>query len=225
MNKLFNSFRTYLYTRIYLTMYWKLNSDIGKKRDQVSLKLFFKFFPTPKKHFQKMNVLRKYGENQIWIESGTYMGEGASHLSEFAMHIHTIEPSLKFFELAKIELCKKKNITQHFGNSENLLNSIIIFEINKGTNKISFWLDGHYSGGDTYLGNFDTPILSELTIIKNFLTKLDVVKIFIDDIRCFNPTLQQYKDYPKLDYLIQFAKENGLEYFIRSDIFVMQKLN
>ena len=59
-----------------------------------------------------------------------------------------------------------------------------------------FWLDGHYSGGDTARGIHDTPINEELRAI--FQPGQPDHIVLIDDARCFGdsptyPTLEEVK--------------------------------
>ncbi len=66
-----------------------------------------------------------------------------------------------------------------------------------------FWLDGHYSGGDTARGTLDTPILQELDLI---LQQPDPGHVLlIDDARCFGTD----PAYPSVDRLRTFILERN----------------
>ena len=91
------------------------------------------------------------------------------------------------------------------------------------TGDVSFWLDGHYSGGDTYQGPLDTPIREELNEISQMLDQLNSVSVFVDDIRCFDPSSQEYSQYPSRNWLAQWADQNGLNWTIEHDIFIAYK--
>jgi len=59
-----------------------------------------------------------------------------------------------------------------------------------------FWLDGHYSGGDTARGDTDTPVNEELRAIFQPGGLQHIV--LIDDARCFGtqpgyPTIEQVR--------------------------------
>lgn len=86
--------------------------------------------------------------------------------------------------------------------------------------KINFWLDGHFSGGITHQGPTDCPVREELTSIEKNLSLYDGVVVLIDDIRCFNPSIPEYSDYPDLDYLVNWARKNNLYWYIEHDIFI-----
>ena len=42
----------------------------------------------------------------------------------------------------------------------------------------------------------------------------------IDDVRCFNPDHDEYKTYPPLKSLVDWAENNNLNWNIEQDIFV-----
>ena len=71
-----------------------------------------------------------------------------------------------------------------------------------------FWLDGHYSSGDTALGNKTTPILDELNNIFNCNHYEHI--ILIDDARMF----WVEKDYPSIEQLSIFIENNSKKYSI-----------
>ena len=86
---------------------------------------------------------------------------------------------------------------------------------------ISFWLDGHFSQGETFKGLNDTPILEELKIISDFLSKMSNVTILIDDVRLFRTDVKLSETYPDLRKLVDFATDKNLYWTIEADIFVM----
>ena len=127
-------------------------------------------FEEPFPQFVKEKVFKKYNlENSIWIETGTYLGTSTSYFSKISKHVHTIEPSKKYFNISKENLKNIENVSIYNGASEEIL-SDILNSINDKEN-VCFWLDGHFSGGDTFKGSADTPILLELKIIANSIKK------------------------------------------------------
>lgn len=94
-----------------------------------------------------LNILKKYNKNNIFIESGSYLGDGiiCAYNSNMFTQIHSIEIKKNLYD----RLCKKfkpyKNINLYLGDSGELIGDIIK-DINEG---ITFWLDGHFSGGIT----------------------------------------------------------------------------
>jgi hypothetical protein len=71
-----------------------------------------------------------------------------------------------------------------------------------------FWLDGHYSGGFTAMGEKETPVYEELKII--FSNKQDHV-ILIDDARLFNGN----DGYPTFDDLKIFIHQHYPQQLIK----------
>jgi len=96
------------------------------------------------------------------------------------------------------------------------------------TSRGCFWLDGHYSGGDTFHGAADTPILHEIGLIKEKIKdgSLVEVAVFIDDARLFAKRHNEVRDtpdltgYPPLGVIVDWAEEMGLDWCVEHDIFV-----
>jgi hypothetical protein len=89
---------------------------------------------------------------------------------------------------------------------------------------VNFWLDGHYSGGITHQGPTDCPICAELEAIEKNLSHFAAVTVLIDDIRCFDPSIPEYADYPDVDYLVDWARKNKLRWHIEHDIFAARTM-
>ncbi len=71
-----------------------------------------------------------------------------------------------------------------------------------------FWLDGHYSAGETSKGNLDTPILKEIDAVAAHPNARGHV-LLIDDARCFDGT----NDYPTEEKLKAYLLEKGYLHF------------
>jgi hypothetical protein len=169
----------------------------------------------------KKRVLRKLSNGTIWIETGTYYGGTARYLSRFASKVFTIEPSQVLFQTALRKSKKFRNIEFLNGTSEEMLSKIL--DLIPSGSRINLWLDGHYSEGNTYLGKISTPIKSELSSIELYRGKFKDITIFIDDVRCFNPTIDAYKEYPDLNYLVNWSNKYDFDWHIEHDIFIMKK--
>lgn len=169
---------------------------------------------SPSPHFVKQATLSRHSiANSTWIETGTYLGSTTAFLAKLAAHVHTIEPSTELVEIAQRNCCGFSNITFHHGSSEDKLDAII----NSVNGDCCFWLDGHYSGGNTFKGEHETPIRRELKTISQHANRLDNIVILIDDIRCSHI---DKSNYPSLDYYVNWARVNGLDWIIEHDIFV-----
>ena len=92
----------------------------------------------------------------------------------------------------------------------------------KDVENICFWLDGHFSGGDTFQGSDDTPILKELDTIEKHISSFENISILVDDFRLFNINNPANKEvYPDKSYLIKWCERNKLFWTVKSDIFII----
>ncbi len=110
-------------------------------------------------------------------------------------------------------------ITVHKGTSEAVFPTLLPTL----SGDVSFWLDGHYSAGLTYKGEQDTPIREELQEIAKNIGHFGRCRIMVDDIRCFDPTIEAFAGYPSLDWLVDWARQTGLSWHIENDMFVARK--
>lgn len=135
-----------------------------------SSKYFFKQFP-----------------GDIWIETGTYMGEGILHaLNANYKKIISIELSKKFANDASKNFEDKSNVKIFTGKSYEILPSVL--EVIKNEHVV-FWLDAHYSACGTAGEDYPQPLLKELEAIKTWKEKNTSLNrsptILIDDMRTF----------------------------------------
>ncbi len=174
-------------------------------------------FGVPAPQHVKLEVLRRYGYPQgSWIETGTYLGDTTHVLARQAAKVYTIEPSAflaarareRFKGVPTIEVCE--------GLSEQLLPEILA----KVSGQVSFWLDGHASGGVTHSGPQVTPIREELANIEQHLASMPQVAVFVDDFRGFEPRNELDGAYPSRSFLVHWADSNGLNWTVEHDIFV-----
>ena len=147
------------------------------------------------------------------------MGDTCAELAEIAPRVITLEPDQALFQNAERRFKGNPRVEVVFGTSESKLPSLL----QDITGPINFWLDGHYSGGITHRGQTDCPVFEELKTIQSHLSRFTDVCILIDDIRCFDPCIPDYSDYPKLDFLVDWARSNGLKWSIEHDIFCMKR--
>lgn len=129
----------------------------------------------------KQNNIREYAQYynaDIFIETGTYLGDTTASLENYFRRLFTIELSKELYDKA-INRFKGSDKVQCFnGDSKIILNSIL-----DNIDGIPlFWLDAHYSAGFTARGEEDTPIIGELKVI---FEKINKGIILIDDARCF----------------------------------------
>jgi hypothetical protein len=166
--------------------------------------------------FLKEKVLAKYAlANSDWVETGTYKGKTTLYLSKKFPHVYSIEPNVELYKAAYNRF-KGKNVTLFNDVSENVLPKLL----HKLRGNLNFWLDGHYSQGITFRGKKDCPIINELNAIKKNFDNFKKLSIFIDDIRLF---LSSTKDYPSINYLVDWTRRLDMKWRIVNDIFIIQK--
>jgi len=187
-------------------------------------KWFKRNFDSPSPEFIKHRVLNRFNlENSTWIETGTYYGDTTKYLSQFARKIITIEADVRLFNIAKKTLNKYKNIKIFNGQSQNILEKILVEE--ELSKNICFFLDAHLCqdhiiNEKTYgEENNGTPILRELKIIEEQLVNFNKVNIIIDDIRLFD---NKFQNYPSLDILVDWSKKIKSKWHIEHDMFIIQ---
>lgn len=166
--------------------------------------------PLPPPHFVKQLAIRDYRRRfscTTLVETGTYLGEMVHAQKKYFKKIISIELSSELFRNAQKKFYGQNRIDLRNGDSGEML-KIIVPTL---TESALFWLDGHYSGGNTAKGDIGTPILSELETI--FRSSLPHV-ILIDDARLFNGT----DDYPTLETLRSVVKGTPYSFSVKDDI-------
>ena len=170
--------------------------------------------PAPQKI--KTRILKRNAfENGNWVETGTYLGDTTKFLARNfpKILITSLEPDLNLYLFNESRLKRFKNVKLVNGTSENSLREIILNE----NDMVNFWLDGHFSGDITYKGKVISPIIEELDIIEQNISRLKVC-VFIDDIRDF--VGEERTGYPDKNQLVDWAVRNNLEWRIEMDIFI-----
>lgn len=170
--------------------------------------------------FIKESLFRTHGvPGAPWVETGTFLGTTTRFLARWFPKVYTVEPSDKYYRAAVAQFAGQ-NVEVINAPSEEALPALLP----RLHGSLNFWLDGHYSAGETYKGETECPVEPELAAIAANLDHLDRVSILIDDVRLFFPDVTVHKDYPTLDYLVDWCRANGFEWRIEHDIFIMKRL-
>lgn len=125
--------------------------------------------------------LQKYGNGNVFIETGTYLGETVKLVLKQPQYtqIHSIELNQKFFNDA-VEMFKDEpRVTIWLGDSIDTFPEM--FKDMKET--ATFWLDAHASGPIGAGRSGGSPVLDELRRIQ--MHPINYHTIFIDDRRLF----------------------------------------
>ena len=130
--------------------------------------------------------------NPVFIETGSLQGKGIQSARDAGFaKIISIELSEKYYRYCRKRFENKKEVFIYHGDSVDLLAGILK-DIN---DRCTFWLDGHFSGGETARGKHPVPLMQELLIIKDHHIKNHT--ILIDDMRLLRSRTGDYAD---LDY-------------------------
>lgn len=149
------------------------------------------------------------------VETGTYQGGMIVATHRRFKQIYSIELDPSFARAATVRfrhLHPKVQIIE--GDSGKVLPELV----GRLPDRVLFWLDGHFSGIGTAMGDTDTPILAEVeTIASNRRQCRDV--IVIDDARLF----RHNEAYPRLeDFLAVLGGKFGRQTIVADDsIFVL----
>jgi hypothetical protein len=169
--------------------------------------------PAPVPHIVKQMTVKEHARRfgtRIFIETGTFLGEMVDAVYPLFSRVYSIELADRFFREARHYFRSLPQVTIVQGDSGSRLPELLS-SINE---PVLFWLDGHYSGGDTGHGTQSSPIDAELRAIISHPVKNHV--ILVDDARCFTgsngyPTLRAVHDLVR-------PEERGLCMEVRDDI-------
>ena len=132
--------------------------------------------PVPPPHRIKQLTIQFYQKKhniRILIETGTYLGDMIIAQLDNFNQIFSIELDFVLWRNAvkRLKYYKKVKILQ--GDSSLILKDIM----SEVKEKAIFWLDGHYSGGNTARSEKDCPIIEELDsiLISNYNHILSLV--------------------------------------------------
>jgi hypothetical protein len=170
----------------------------------------------------KATYLKELAEifhTDVFVESGTLMGNTTHNAIPYFREIHTIELSRDLYARAVERFKNNAHVHVHQGDSASVLPHLL--PQLKG--KILFWLDGHYSEGGTAKGKVNTPLMEELDAIR--LCGIKDAVLLIDDIRQFqpvpnNPINQVLLGFPTVTQLKKaiFAINPNYQVFVYGDM-------
>ena len=155
----------------------------------------------PIPHYGKKIILEEYVNKykpEIFIETGTYNGHMVLSMLDKFEKVYSIELDEILYRKAKEKFSGYKHVKILQGESDKVLKQILP----EVQSSCLFWLDAHFSGGNTAKADIETPIMRELECIFNH-PLVDNHILLIDDARCFNGT----NDYPHITALSNYICE------------------
>jgi len=158
-------------------------------------------------------VFEKLPRKRVFIETGTFEGATARQALNSFRNVHSVEASNLYYETSKENL-KDTDVELHFGESPKILDKLLPtldFDF------YVFFLDAHFSSGDTYGDYLNQPLLLELeTIIKHI--DPNSYLILIDDMRL----LTGHLGYLTLSEIWRmFTKSDAIECISIDDVLVL----
>ena len=96
-----------------------------------------------------------------FVETGTFHGETAAWAAQHFARVVTVEASPHYYQLAAQRRAALPTVDFRFGHSAPVLRELVPTLDGPAL----FWLDAHWSAGDTYGAGDECPLLHELAAI------------------------------------------------------------
>lgn len=160
--------------------------------------------------------LRKRLDLETFVETGTYGGSTAAWAARHFSRVYSIEASEKHWREARTRHAALGNVTFALGHSPQQLAALPELE------RPLFWLDAHWTGGDTAGSASECPLLDELAAIA--AADVQQPAILIDDARFFlrpPPVPHRWEQWPDFSSVLAALKKCGDVYVaVRDDVIV-----
>lgn len=158
-------------------------------------------------------------EYNVFVETGTCAGETILAVQPYFETLYTVEIMERdylFFDQKKNDL-QIDNIKNYLGDSSKVLPEIL--NVLSEKDNCIFWLDGHWSSGDTGRGEKDCPLIEECLSIDE-LYKSEKAIILIDDHSLFGTHINEdWSEITDENILKCFNNFNITKKFIHNNIF------
>jgi hypothetical protein len=154
--------------------------------------------PVPPPQVVKELAIWEYGKRsniRTFVETGTFGGGMVDAMKDRFAEIYTIELDQIMYGRAARRFADLPNIHVIQGDSTERLPNLL----KRLSGPCVFWLDAHYSSGETARGELDTPIVAELKAILAHHERGHA--ILVDDARHFTGS----HDYPTVAWIQDFV--------------------
>lgn len=155
--------------------------------------------------------LARLNGSATFVETGTYTGGTTRWASGHFESVHTIERAETLYRKYGAALSQLGGVTPHLGDSRRILPEILRA---LGDRTAVFWLDGHWSGGETAGAQDECPLLDELACLANRSGDI----ILIDDARlflCAPPAPHDPAQWPTLVEIVHALPASGRSHFVQ----------
>jgi hypothetical protein len=167
------------------------------------------------------NIFKKY-RSDIFYESGTYLGDGIRAAIEAGYpKIVSVEIFEPIYKMTRQKFVNYPQVACFHGDTVSVLNEILPSFKNK---KVTFWLDGHYSGPGTGGEHNPFPIIEELQEILKAKNDgwISHPTILIDDMRLLMDREKELISIMKEiepTYIFEY-EDGGSNFSMKNDILV-----
>lgn len=159
-----------------------------------------------------------YSQYKVFIESGTLQGLTIFTMEPLFEKLYTIELSEKYYNETRNRYIGNKIQFLH-GDSSKVFRTLLP-AIQEGA---IFFLDGHWSSGDTARGDKDCPLIEEVTAISELFNHYGI--LIIDDYRLFGKNQNEdWSDIRKADILRILGDRIETVYHLHSDLALNDRL-
>ncbi|KAF0227999.1 MAG: hypothetical protein FD175_2393 [Beijerinckiaceae bacterium] len=134
-----------------------------------------------------------------FVETGTFKGDTLASVAATGIRAISVELSAEYFDRANQRFAGQRNVELHLGDAGDVLPRIVATLQEPAL----FWLDGHYSAGETAHGVLASPVSAEVRCILDSPVKGHVM--LIDDAHEFTGE----GGYPELGRFLTAIAETG----------------
>lgn len=170
--------------------------------------------------FEKLDI-EEADNYSVFIETGTNLGHTIVAMQPYFQSLHTIELSEHYHQLfeQRKQGFNLDNISTYLGDSSVVIRDILQNLTDEDT--CVFWLDGHWSSGDTAQGDKDCPLIEECSSIDE-LYKGQSGVILVDDYRLFGTKYNEdWTEITEENILNCFSNFNVVKKVVHEDSFCL----
>ncbi len=150
---------------------------------------------------------------RTFVETGTFKGDTLASVAATGIRSISVELSPEYFDRANQRFAGMRNVELHQGDAGDVLPRIVATL----TEPALFWLDGHYSAGETAHGALSSPVSAEVRCILGSPVKGHVM--LIDDAHEFTGE----NGYPELGHFLTAVTEGGrYRAFVHANIIMLE---
>jgi hypothetical protein len=145
-----------------------------------------------------------------FVETGTFRGDTALWASRHFSRVVTVEAAEHIYQAAQRRLGSVPNVELLHGDSRRVLPQVLPTI----TGAAVFWLDSHWSGGETFGAQDECPLLAEVRLLN---ASSPTHFLLIDDARMFlSPPPEPHREehWPSIDRVLAGLQDGTDRYVV-----------